>query len=110
MVGACISLHCCHPRACVPNGVIPFGPPVRREYRPRSAPTPSGVAASQRVLEPLFEKYDVTVSFWGHIHNYERTCKVLYSKCVEKVLFSAHCAGAAVLRKLVSGSVVRAAV
>jgi hypothetical protein len=33
-------------------------------------------------LEPLMVKYGVDVAFWGHVHNYERTCPMVDYNCV----------------------------
>ncbi|KAG0498872.1 hypothetical protein HPP92_003563 [Vanilla planifolia] len=33
-------------------------------------------------LEPLWQKYRVDIAFFGHVHNYERTCPVYQSQCV----------------------------
>ncbi len=32
-------------------------------------------------LEKVLLKYKVDVAFWGHVHNYERTCPVYNEKC-----------------------------
>ena len=32
-------------------------------------------------LEPLMHTYQVNLAFWGHNHNYERSCKVLGKVC-----------------------------
>jgi hypothetical protein len=32
-------------------------------------------------LEPLFAKYGVDLAFWGHVHNYERTCAIMNQTC-----------------------------
>eukprot|EP00250_Pteridium_aquilinum_P028538 c37332_g1_i1 orf=702-2063(+) len=41
-------------------------------------------------LQELWQKYKVDLAFYGHIHNYERTCPVYKSKCVseEKNIYS----------------------
>ncbi|KAJ7295496.1 hypothetical protein O6H91_Y184800 [Diphasiastrum complanatum] len=32
-------------------------------------------------IEPLLVEHQVNVAFWGHVHNYERTCAVYQGKC-----------------------------
>jgi hypothetical protein len=32
-------------------------------------------------LEDLLLKYQVDVAFWGHVHNYERTCPLYNRQC-----------------------------
>eukprot|EP01117_Protostelium_nocturnum_P003237 TRINITY_DN14196_c0_g1_i1.p1 TRINITY_DN14196_c0_g1~~TRINITY_DN14196_c0_g1_i1.p1 ORF type:complete len:572 (-),score=157.83 TRINITY_DN14196_c0_g1_i1:70-1785(-) len=49
-------------------------------HRPMYAVT----AAAERLrgsVEPLLEKFNVDVAFWGHVHNYERTCPMAKGKC-----------------------------
>ncbi|KAK8952684.1 putative inactive purple acid phosphatase 24 [Platanthera guangdongensis] len=33
-------------------------------------------------LEHLWQKYRVDIAFYGHVHNYERTCPIYQSQCV----------------------------
>jgi hypothetical protein len=33
-------------------------------------------------LEPVFERFNVQLALWGHVHDYERTCAVRRRKCV----------------------------
>lgn len=33
-------------------------------------------------LQKLWQKYKVDIAFYGHVHNYERTCPVYQSRCV----------------------------
>jgi len=37
--------------------------------------------ATRKHLEALFHKYEVDIAFWGHIHNYERTCPLFNMTC-----------------------------
>ena len=37
--------------------------------------------AMAEALEPLFQKYNVSLALWGHVHNYERTCPLLNQTC-----------------------------
>ncbi|KAM9958260.1 hypothetical protein ACTFIW_001121 [Dictyostelium discoideum] len=32
------------------------------------------ITALREAIEPLFQKYDVDMALWGHVHIYERTC------------------------------------
>lgn len=34
-------------------------------------------------LQKLWQKYKVDLAFWGHVHNYERTCPVYQNQCVK---------------------------
>ncbi|CAN8325822.1 unnamed protein product [Cochlearia groenlandica] len=34
-------------------------------------------------LQKLWQKYKVDIAFYGHVHNYERTCPVYQSQCVD---------------------------
>ncbi|EGC32331.1 hypothetical protein DICPUDRAFT_38536 [Dictyostelium purpureum] len=34
-------------------------------------------------IEPLFEKFDVNLALWGHVHIYERTCGIYNFTCAE---------------------------
>lgn len=38
--------------------------------------------ALENALEPIFEKFDVNLALWGHVHDFERTCAVRYRRCV----------------------------
>ncbi|CAK9148703.1 unnamed protein product [Ilex paraguariensis] len=33
-------------------------------------------------LQRLWQKYKVDIAFWGHVHNYERTCPIYQNQCV----------------------------
>ncbi|KAF5730949.1 nucleotide pyrophosphatase/phosphodiesterase-like isoform X1 [Tripterygium wilfordii] len=35
-------------------------------------------------LQKLWQKYKVDIAFYGHVHNYERTCPVYQSQCVNE--------------------------
>lgn len=35
-------------------------------------------------LQKLWQKYRVDIAFYGHVHNYERTCPVYQNQCVSK--------------------------
>ncbi|KAK0586414.1 hypothetical protein LWI29_006494 [Acer saccharum] len=35
-------------------------------------------------LQKLWQKYKVDVAFYGHVHNYERTCPIYQNQCVNK--------------------------
>eukprot|EP01117_Protostelium_nocturnum_P019934 TRINITY_DN8769_c0_g1_i2.p1 TRINITY_DN8769_c0_g1~~TRINITY_DN8769_c0_g1_i2.p1 ORF type:complete len:565 (+),score=96.74 TRINITY_DN8769_c0_g1_i2:238-1932(+) len=35
-------------------------------------------------IEPLFDRYNVNVALWGHVHNYERTCPMSKGECKNK--------------------------
>ncbi|KNA16779.1 hypothetical protein SOVF_086060 [Spinacia oleracea] len=35
-------------------------------------------------LQKLWQKYKVDLAFWGHVHNYERTCPVYQNQCVKE--------------------------
>ncbi|KAL6863822.1 hypothetical protein ACP4OV_016725 [Aristida adscensionis] len=37
---------------------------------------------SREILEKLWQKYRVDLTFFGHVHNYERTCPVYQKQCV----------------------------
>ncbi|EOA14530.1 hypothetical protein CARUB_v10027762mg [Capsella rubella] len=34
-------------------------------------------------LQKLWQKYKVDIAFYGHVHNYERTCPIYQSQCVD---------------------------
>lgn len=34
-------------------------------------------------LQKLWQKYKVDIAFYGHVHNYERTCPIYQNKCVK---------------------------
>ncbi|KAL5224861.1 hypothetical protein ABZP36_011500 [Zizania latifolia] len=36
----------------------------------------------REALQDLWQKYKVDIAFYGHVHNYERTCPVYQSQCV----------------------------
>uniref|UniRef100_A0A0E0MNX4 Multifunctional fusion protein n=1 Tax=Oryza punctata TaxID=4537 RepID=A0A0E0MNX4_ORYPU len=36
----------------------------------------------REALQELWQKYKVDLAFYGHVHNYERTCPVYQSKCI----------------------------
>ncbi|KAJ4835784.1 putative inactive purple acid phosphatase 24 [Turnera subulata] len=33
-------------------------------------------------LQKLWQKYKVDIAFYGHVHNYERTCPIYQNQCV----------------------------
>ncbi|KAL1333786.1 hypothetical protein HN51_062649 [Arachis hypogaea] len=35
-------------------------------------------------LQKLWQKYKVDIAFYGHVHNYERTCPIYQNQCVNK--------------------------
>ncbi|KAL5717529.1 putative inactive purple acid phosphatase 27 [Ranunculus cassubicifolius] len=35
-------------------------------------------------LQKLWQKYKVDIAFYGHVHNYERTCQIYENQCVNK--------------------------
>ncbi|OMO84079.1 hypothetical protein CCACVL1_11007 [Corchorus capsularis] len=35
-------------------------------------------------LQRLWQKYKVDIAFFGHVHNYERTCPIYQNQCVKK--------------------------
>lgn len=35
-------------------------------------------------LQKLWQKYRVDIAFYGHVHNYERTCPIYQNQCVSK--------------------------
>lgn len=35
-------------------------------------------------LQNLWQKYKVDIAFYGHVHNYERTCPIYQNQCVNK--------------------------
>ncbi|KAG6551525.1 hypothetical protein Mapa_006948 [Marchantia paleacea] len=37
---------------------------------------------SRENLQPLWQKYKVDIGFYGHVHNYERTCPTYQNHCV----------------------------
>ncbi|PQQ17382.1 putative inactive purple acid phosphatase 27 [Prunus yedoensis var. nudiflora] len=41
-------------------------------------------------LQKLWQKYKVDIAFYGHVHNYERSCPIYQNQCVtsEKSHFS----------------------
>ena len=38
--------------------------------------------ALEEALEPVFERHQVNLALWGHVHDYERTCPVRRRKCI----------------------------
>uniref|UniRef100_A0ACD5YEI1 Uncharacterized protein n=1 Tax=Avena sativa TaxID=4498 RepID=A0ACD5YEI1_AVESA len=42
-----------------------------------------GEPMARQNLEPLWRRYGVDVAFYGHFHQYERTCPVYQEKCVQ---------------------------
>ncbi|XP_054807002.1 probable inactive purple acid phosphatase 27 [Prosopis cineraria] len=42
----------------------------------------SGEPMGRDSLQKLWQKYKVDIAFYGHIHNYERTCPIYQSQCV----------------------------
>ena len=56
-----------------------------------NAPAPYHVAGNASfnwqmgwALEPLFERHGVDIAFWGHVHNYERTCRIFNLTCQQE--------------------------
>ncbi|GMN56636.1 hypothetical protein TIFTF001_025765 [Ficus carica] len=41
-----------------------------------------GEPMGRESLQKLWQKYKVDIAFFGHIHNYERTCPIYQNKCV----------------------------
>jgi len=41
-----------------------------------------GPQNSMGALEPLFVRHKVDIAFWGHIHYAQRSCPMVYAKCV----------------------------
>lgn len=44
-------------------------------------------------LQKLWQKYRVDIAFWGHVHNYERTCPVYQNQCVKSKEETTHYSG-----------------
>ncbi|KAL9996408.1 putative phosphodiesterase I [Helianthus debilis subsp. tardiflorus] len=38
-------------------------------------------------LQKLWQKYKVDIAFYGHVHNYERTCPIYQNQCVNSEIF-----------------------
>ncbi|KAM0836044.1 hypothetical protein ACQ4PT_062558 [Festuca glaucescens] len=43
-----------------------------------------GEPMGRQSLEPLWQRYQVDMAFYGHYHQYERTCPVHQEKCVQE--------------------------
>ncbi|KAG2678538.1 hypothetical protein I3760_11G007300 [Carya illinoinensis] len=43
-----------------------------------------GEPMGRESLQKLWQKYKVDIAFFGHIHNYERTCPIYQNQCVNK--------------------------
>ncbi|KAJ4712575.1 Purple acid phosphatase [Melia azedarach] len=41
-----------------------------------------GEPMGKESLQKLWQKYKVDIAFYGHVHNYERTCPIYQSQCV----------------------------
>ncbi|XP_021759420.1 nucleotide pyrophosphatase/phosphodiesterase-like [Chenopodium quinoa] len=44
-------------------------------------------------LQRLWQKYRVDIAFWGHVHNYERTCPIYQNQCVKSTDETSHYSG-----------------
>ncbi|XP_030938546.1 probable inactive purple acid phosphatase 27 isoform X1 [Quercus lobata] len=49
-----------------------------------------GESMGRESLQKLWQKYKVDIAFYGHVHNYERTCPIYQNRCVntEKTHYS----------------------
>ncbi|KAM3382188.1 hypothetical protein P3S68_007761 [Capsicum galapagoense] len=36
----------------------------------------------REIFQRLWQKYKVDITFYGHVHNYERTCPIYQNQCV----------------------------
>ncbi|KAK4569041.1 hypothetical protein RGQ29_004442 [Quercus rubra] len=41
-----------------------------------------GESMGRESLQKLWQKYKVDIAFYGHVHNYERTCPIYQNRCV----------------------------